>query len=120
MNTRLSRILSRMMGNSSAILRFHEEDNVETKLVEMTDHRQDTVICCLREGEILPPHNKTVSLIIKNNQHYFHCHGEVMRSFLNGRVFTIELMKASLFVRKRSDDASWMEQLYEYAAAGKP
>lgn len=114
MKYRLHQILSNMMGHSTAILRYKTEDNIASKPVQMTDHRLQTVICCLEEGEILPAHNKNVSLIIKNEEHYFHGSGEVLRSFLNGRIFTVELLNATLFVRKETDHSSWLEQLYKY------
>jgi hypothetical protein len=114
MKQHLARILSTMVGNAPAILRYKNADAVETKLVEITDHKQGKVICCLQEGEILPAEKRNVTLIINNNHHYLHCHGEVSESFLNGRLVSMELVQAALFIRKKRKDISWLEQLYKY------
>jgi hypothetical protein len=114
MKTQLSRILSTMVGNTPAILRFRKEDMIHSKMVAITDHNLSTMICCLQEGEQLTTRNQSVSLIIKNELHYLHCTGKVCRLFLNGRVFTMELIKAALFIRKINNDTSWFEEIYNY------
>lgn len=117
MKNKLSHILSSMIGGNSAILRYTKENVMETKLVEITDHDLYTVSCCLEEGETLPVENQHMTLIIKNQQHYLHCKGNVCRSFLNGRLFTMELIKASLFIRKKDKETTWLQQLYKYDIA---
>ena len=103
-----------MVGTSPAILRYKKCDAVESKVVEITNHKQKTVICCLQEGEILPPESKNVTLIFNNKEHYLHCQGEVSSSFLNGRLIAMELVQAALFIRKRKKDSYWLQQLYKY------
>ena len=117
MKYNLSRILASMVEQHSAILRYKKENNFESKLVEITDHKLCTLICCLKEGDILPPEYRNISLIIKNNEHYLHCRGNVERSFLNGRLFTMDLTKASLFIRIKENESSWLQQLYKYDRA---
>ena len=113
----LSRILSTMVGEHAAILRYKNENSFESKIVEITDYKWCTIICCLKEGDILPSENRNITLIIKNQDHYLHCRGNVVRSFLNGRLFTMELIKASLFIRRKENDNSWLQQLYKYDPA---
>ena len=103
-----------MVGTTPAILRYKRADAVESKVVEITNHKQHTVICCLQEGQILPPDSRNVTLILNNNEHYLHCQGEVSSSFLNGRLISMELVQAALFIRKKKKDSSWLQQLYKY------
>ena len=114
MKYNLSGVLTSMVGQHPALLRYKNENNFESKLVEITDHKLCTLICCLKEGEVLPSEFRNITLIIKNNEHYLHCNGNVGRSFLNGRLFTMELIKASLFIRIKENDSSWLQQLYKY------
>jgi hypothetical protein len=114
MKNQLPRILSNMQGVSSAIIRYRKENAVYSKIVEVTDHYQSKIICCLQQGDILSSDNQLVSLIIKNKLHYLHCTGKLCRSFLNGRLVTLELIKTSLFIRKKNKDTSWMEELYQF------
>jgi hypothetical protein len=72
------------------------------------------LICCLQKGEKFTSSDKIVSLIIKNKLHYLHCTGKVCRSFLNGRLVTLELIKTTLFIRKKNNETSWLEELYQF------
>ncbi|MBC7849816.1 MAG: hypothetical protein H7Y31_08770 [Chitinophagaceae bacterium] len=117
MKQQLNRILSKMIGVTPAIVRYKNDDSVESRMIHITEHNTDTMICCMEEGEILPTENKNVTVIIKNNKHYLHCQGEVSSSFLNGRLFKMDLMKAALFIRKTEKDMSWLQQLYKYDQA---
>jgi len=114
MKNRLTRVLSDMVGTTPAILRYKSADAVNSKLVEIRDHKHQTVVCCLQEGEILPPDSRNVTLIINNNEHYLHCHGEVSSSFLNGRLLCMELVQAALFIKKQRKNRSWLQQLYSF------
>jgi len=114
MKNQLPRILSNLQGVSSALLRYRKENAVYSKIVEITDHSESKLICCLQQGDTMSSNGQLVSLIIKNNLHYVHCTGKVGRLFLNGRLITLELIKAALFIRKKNKGSSWMEELYQY------
>jgi hypothetical protein len=114
MKNQLPNFLSNLPGISSAILRYKNENEVYSKIVEITDHNETKLICCLPQGETLSCNGQLVSLIIKNKLHYLHCTGKVCRLFLNGRLFTVELIKTALFIRKKNNESSWMEELYQF------
>ena len=114
MKNQIPLMFSNLTGITSAILRYKKENVVHSKIVEITDHNQSMLICCLQPGEYLAPADKIVSLIIKNKQHYLHCTGKVCRSFLNGRLVTLELIKTTLFIRKKNNETSWLEELYQF------
>jgi len=120
MKNQLPLMFSNLPGITSAILRYKKENVVHSRLVEITDHNQSMLICCLQKGENLSPADKIVSLIIKNKQHYLHCTGKVCRLFLNGRLVTLELIKSALFIRKRNKETSWLEELYQFEEPVNP
>jgi len=120
MKNHLPRILSNLQGVTSAILRYKKENAVYSKIVEITDHSETKLICCLQQGDTLLSDERVVSLIIKNNRHYLHCTGKLGRLFLNGRLVTLELIKTALFVRKRNNETSWFEELYQFEEPVKP
>ena len=110
-----------MQGVTSAILRYRKENVAYSNIVEITDHNQDRIICCLQHGDNLTSGgNQLVSLIIKNKLHYLHCTGKVCRLLLNGRLVTLELIKSALFVRKRNNESSWLEELYQFEEPVNP
>ena len=114
MKNHLPRILSNLQGVTSAIIRYKKENAVYSKMVEITDHNETKLICCLQQGDTLSSDERFVSLIIKNNLHYLHCTGKVGRLFLNGRLITLELIKTALFIRKKNNESSWMEELCQF------
>jgi len=114
MKNQLTRILSNWPGVTSAILRYRKENSVYSKIVEITDHSQDKIICCLQQGETLSYDDQLVSVIIKNKLHYLHCTGKVCRLFLNGRLVTLDLVKMALFIRKKNKESSWLEEIYQF------
>lgn len=114
MKNQLPRILSNLQGVSSAILRCRKDNAVYSKMVEITDYTETKMICCLQQGDTWSSDDKIVSLIIKNKLHYLYCTGKVSRQFLNGRLVTLELIKAALFIRKKNNESSWMEELYHF------
>jgi len=120
MKNQLSRILSNLQGVTSAILRFRKENAVYSKMVEITDHNESRLICCLQQGDTWSSDDKIVSLIIKHKLHYFHCTGKVCRLFLNGRLVTLELSKVALFIRKKNKETSWMEELNQFEESVTP
>ena len=117
MKNQLTRILSNSSGATSAILRFRKDNSVFSKMVEIKDHNETKLICCLQQGDVWSSDDKIVSLIIKNKSHYLHCTGKVCRIFLNGRLVTIDLIKTVLFIRKKNKQSSWLEEQYQIEEA---
>lgn len=114
MKYQLNRILDRMLNGHTAIVRYRQQNMVETHVVEMTENKALTIMCCLGEGKRLPRESVQVVLILKQGRHYLYCNGKVSAFFLHGRLFRLELLKASFFVRRKTKNSSWLQQVFQY------
>lgn len=113
MNNKLNIILKEVTSIQSGLLRFRNREGQQNLHVKVAAH--SNCLHCLVADEMPRISGKKIHLIQRYRNDYFFISGTISGEIQNvAKILSINIRKASWFVKKRKGSVTWFSEKYTY------